>query len=149
MAGFKFRLQSYYDLKGKLEDQAKLEYGLRLAQLAKERMKRDALEEERANTLEQYRHAVQSHIDPGLFRMMGDYIERLKRAVALQEIEIQKAKVEAEEKRMALVEAMKQRKMLEKLHDRAKERHLVEVAKAEQGVVDEVISYRLAVKSNE
>lgn len=144
MARFKFRLQGYRDLKGKLEDQAKLEYGVSLVKLERENAKKTSLETEREANILRFKEEARSTIRPSEFKMMGLYIERLKQEIAAQAVKVSKAEAEAQEKRLALVEAMKQRKMLDKLYEKARDSHYAEEAKAEQSIVDEVISYRLS-----
>lgn len=144
MPAFKFRMQSYYDLKIKLEDQAKLDYSISLMKLEEARIKQQRLEAELQGHINSFRQAVQNRIDPARFQRLGSYIELVKKHIAQQAEQVRRAEKVAEQKRFNLVEAMKQRRMLENLYNKAKERYVLEAARAEAGIVDESISYRLS-----
>ena len=55
---------------------------------------------------------------------------------------VNKAKDFVEEKRLALLEAMKQRKVLEALKEKGKENYFKEELKKEQKMIDEIVSYK-------
>ena len=55
---------------------------------------------------------------------------------------INKAKEIVEEKRLALLEAMKERKVLETLKEKEKENYFKEELKNEQKIIDEIVSYK-------
>ena len=142
MPKFKFRLQGYYDVKIKLEDKAKQDYGLALVLLDRERKERMRLEDERRLQLEQFRESLSGGVKPAELQSINNYIEVLKRSISLANERVKKAKDLAEKRRIDLSEAMKQRKMIEKLHDDAKYRFIKESNRIEQRTIDEVVSYK-------
>ena len=142
MPKFKFRLQGYYDVKIKLEDKAKLDYGLAIAALERERLERERLEHERAAKLDQFRESLNGSVKPHELQNLNNYIEVIKKNISQVDERVNKARDLAEKRRADLTEAMKQRKMVEKLHDNAKSDFMKEFNKAEQRATDEVISYK-------
>ena len=142
MPKFKFRLQSYYDVKIKLEDKAKQDYGLALVLLDRERKERVRLEGERQSQLVQFRESLSGGIKPSELQSINNYIEALKKSISSANERVKKARDLAEKCRDDLSEAMKQRKMIEKLHDDAKFRFIKESNKIEQRAIDEVVSYK-------
>ena len=142
MPKFKFRLQSYYDVKIKLEDKAKQDYGLALVLLDRERKERMRLENERQSHLEQFRESLSGGVKPTEIQSINNYIEILKKHISMANERVKKARDLAEKRRIDLSEAMKQRKMIEKLHDNAKLRFIKESNRIEQRAIDEVVSYK-------
>ncbi|MCL2616142.1 MAG: flagellar export protein FliJ [Defluviitaleaceae bacterium] len=142
MAKFKFRLQGYFDIKQKLEDKAKQDYGMAMVILERERRERARLENERQTKLEEFRDSLSVRIKPSELQGFNNYIEVLKKGIVQQNERVKKAKELTEIRRAALSEAMKQRKMLEKLHDNAKTEFVKESIKAEQKEVEELTNYK-------
>ena len=142
MAKFVFRLESFFQLKRKLEEQAKLAYGQALAALEREKQKKAAMERQRAAVLRQFREQLRKQVDADAFRRNNLFLDALKYRIRAQEKVIAQAEAFAEEKRLALVEAMKERKMLEKLKERHHELYMTEESRAEQKRVDEIVSYQ-------
>lgn len=146
MAGFVFRLQGYLDIKEKIEDQKKLEYGKSLAKLEEQRrIKQELLNEKKSNIIS-FKNSILGGVKPNELNNYNKYIDFVKKKIEKQNIEIQKAENEAESKRLELVEAMKNRKMLETLKERDKEEYMKEVLKKEQRVTDEIVSYQYSGK---
>jgi len=142
MAKFKFRLQSYYDVKIKLEDKARQDYGMAMVALDREQKEHARLEAERRSRLEEFRESLSESVKPAQIQSINNYIELLKKNITLANERVNSARSLTEKRRVELIEAMKQRKMLEKLHDNAKLDFTKEVAKSEQRAIDEVVSYK-------
>ena len=147
MAKFVFRLQSYLGVKEQLEEQKKNEYGEALRRVEVEKQKKRKLEQELSENVDSFKSALESAkapIDPREIRRYNNRIELLKVWIIEQEERIKKAERFAEEKRLELVEAMKERKALETVKDRNYEEYLEEEKRAEQTVVDGIVSYQYA-----
>jgi len=142
LAKFVFRLESFFQLKRKLEDQAKLEYGQALAALEREKQKKAALERQKSAVLRAFREQLKKRVDAEAFRQNNLFLDALKYRIRAQEQVIAQAEAFAETKRLALVEAMKERKMLEKLKEKHHETYMIEENRAEQRRVDEIVSYQ-------
>ncbi len=142
MAKFAFRLQSYLNLKEKLEEQKKLEYGKALAKLEEERKLKVSMENEKEETIASFKKGVSGAINSMEIQSFNNHIELLKRQIKQQEKVIAAAEKFVDTKRQELVEAVKNRKMLEKLKEKAKDEYIIEEKLGEQKIVDEVTSYR-------
>ena len=142
MPKFNFRLQGYLNLKFKMEDQRKLEYGHAISELERERAKLSALEFQRAEALSGLKENISKGIKPQMAGFYNSFLSWLKESINIQEAAVRQAEAEAERRRSALAEAMKERKMLETL----KERHYVDYVReqnmAEQKAADEIVSFR-------
>ena len=142
MAGFKFRLQSYLNVKEKIEDQKKLDYGKALNKLEEEKREKVLLENEKSMNIHKFRESIEGGIKPLELQNYNNYIEYMKKRIAEQDIMIDIAQQNAEKCRVELVEAMKNRKMLETLKEKDREEYNKEQLLAEQKIVDEIVSYQ-------
>ena len=146
MAKFVFKLQSYLGVKEQLEEQKKNEYGYALKRVEEEKQRKRLLEQELAELVRLFQEALATIINPIDIRRYNSRIELLKIWIVEQEARILAAEEFAEEKRLELVEAMKERKMLDTVKERNYEEYLKEEQRAEQLVVDGMVSYQYASK---
>jgi flagellar FliJ protein len=146
MAKFDFRLQNFLRLKEKLEEQAKVKFGAAAAALEREKKKKAALELDKTASVAALRDEVQNGIAPSGWAGWNGYIEALKRKIAVQQGVIDKAAEYLEEKRLELTEAMRERKTIETLRDKALEEYGIEEKKAERKLTDELVASRFAGK---
>lgn len=147
MAKFTFRLQSYLGVKEQLEEMKKNEYGQALRRLEYLKQQKRLLEMELADNVKLFREGLVKMIVPADIRRYNSRIEFLKIQIAEQEIRVQEAQRAAEEKRLELVEAMKDRKALETVKERNYEEYLIEEQRAERLVADGIVSYQYADKT--
>ena len=82
---------------------------------------------------------------PADIRRYNSRIETLKLWIKEQAERVKAAERIVEEKRLELVEAMKEKKALETVKENNYEEFLKEEQKAEQAVVDGIVSYKYAV----
>ena len=146
MAKFEFRLQNYLGIKEQLEEQKKNEYGLALRRLEEERQRKRLMEQELLENVNLFKKGLAKSIVPGDIRRYNNRIELLKIWIAEQEERIKEFAKRAEEKRLELVEAMKERKALETVKERNYEEYMKGEQRAGQAVVDGVVSYKYAEK---
>lgn len=142
MAKFKFRLQGILNMKQKMEDQKRQEYGLAVAEEEREKKKRQELLDKKEEKVVEFRNSIDEIIRSQSHSNYNNYIEFLKEEATRQDKIILEAQKRVEIKRQELVEAMKERKTLEKLSERQYEEFLLEQKLAEQKIVDEIVSYR-------
>lgn len=142
MAKFKFRLQNYLNIKEKLEDQKRNEYGQAVSVLDRENQKKSAIQQEKADNIEEFRSRVGSKIDPVSFQGYNLYIGVLERKETEQKKIVLEAEREVEKKRLELVEKMRDRKTIETLKEKDYENYINEEKLAEQKQVDEIVSYK-------
>ena len=134
MAKFVYRMQNILDLKIKMEEQRKAEYGLANARLRKEEDKLRELIIRKAGYEKQARELVQGTIDV-------HKIHTCKHAIDTQMIEVHVAEKNVELARSKLNQVMIERKTYEKLREKAFEEFKQEVAYEENRMVDELVSY--------
>ena len=147
MAGFVFRLQSFLGVKEKIEDQKRVEYGKSMAKLNEEKQKLSLMESELANVVLSLKNALSERINSNDIRNRNNYINDLKIRIEQQKEKVTRAKRASDKKRDELVEAMKERKMLETLKEHDKEAYMKEQLYKEQKVTDEIVSYKYSTRN--
>ena len=142
MARFQFRLQQYLGVKEQIEEQKELEYAHALRQVEEEKQRLRDMINQRQEAIENMRQMLQRHISTVEIRRYNNTIERLKHHILVQEQRVKAAEKFAEEKRQELIQAMKERKALEIVRDKAHEEFMLEQNLAEQKLVDELVSFK-------
>ena len=147
MAKFVYRMQSLLDIQYQLESQAKREFGRAQMRLNQEEDKLQVLIDRKAAYLEEGRrmrndrlHIMDLKDNRNAMLIMDDMIETQRGQVALA----QKA---VDEARRRLQEVMQQRKMHEKLREKAFATFVREENAAEHKAVDELTSYTYGQRS--
>lgn len=141
MAKFKYRMQSILDVKMKLEVQAKQEFSAAKAVLDEEEeklgkliLRKNGYEEKAKELLAGTLQVQEIQDNKNAILKMDEYIE-------LQKEQIKKVEKKLEAARVRLTELMQDRKMHEKLKERAFEEFLEDIKKQESKEVDELTSY--------
>ncbi len=142
MAGFQFRMAGFLGIKEKIEEQKKLEYGKALKKLDDERNLLNLLNDKKNNVIYSMRESINLGIHTFELKRYNDYIDYIKRRIVEQEDAVDKAKEFAETKRVELVEAVKERKMLEVIKENDRIEYNKEQLLKEQKIVDEIVSYQ-------
>lgn len=149
MAKFKYRMQNILDIKQKLEESAKMEFG--------EANVRVMEEEEKLAVIEDRKRAYEN--EAGRLRSAKLQVADIKnntKAISVlgdmkkvQESEVDKAKNILEQKRVKLQVAMQERKTQEKLYENAFEEFVREENARESKEVDELTSYVYGKRTKE
>jgi flagellar FliJ protein len=142
MARFNFRLQQFLNIKEQIETQRELEYAQALRRLEEERQRLRQMEAKRLEQIEDFRKSLLEAVKPDRIRRYNNTIERLKAMIREQEKRIAAAEAFAEKKRLALVDAMKERKSFEKLRENTMDEYRRAELMSEQKQVDELVSYQ-------
>jgi len=146
MARFTFRLQSYLSVKEQMEEQKKSEYGQAIIRLEEERQRLLVLQNELEENVRLFKKALTTAIVAVEIRRYNNRLELLKVWIVEQEAKVIAAEQYVEKKRLELVEAMKDRKALETVKERNYEEYLIEEQRADQTVVDGIVSYKYATR---
>ena len=149
MAKFKYRMQNILDIKQKLEESAKMEFG--------EANIRVMEEEEKLSVIDMKKQAYEKECGRlRSDRLLVADIKNNTRAISVlsdmkieQESEVEKAKVVLEQKRTKLQIAMQERKTQEKLYENAFEEFVREENAKESKEVDELTSYVYGKRTKE
>jgi flagellar FliJ protein len=139
---FKFRLQGYLNIKEKLEEQKKNEYGQAMTTLERERKIKREIEDERGRVVDELRGMSAERIRPHLLLGYNRYASVLKKKAEEQDAAIEAAKKTSDKKREELISRMRDRKMLETVKERDRAVYTRDEKRAEQKLADELVSYR-------
>lgn len=142
MAKFNFRLASVLSVREKIEDLKKNEFGKAIMILEQEKARLAQFEQTRLDCIESFRAGLHEGTSPHHIKQHNSFLDRMKKLIQQQFVVIHLAEIQVEEKRAALVEAMKDRKALDVLKENDFEEFLSEEKQAEQKVIDEIVSYR-------
>ncbi len=147
MARFRYRMQNILTVKEKLETQAKNDYARALMVIAEEEETLEKMEEHLVFLEEEARRLVQAEslnirdIEDNKLSM-----ELQKEAIERQKGVIQKARQDAEQKRLVMVDLMQERKTHEILKERAFEEFLQQEKADESKQIDQLTSYTYGQK---
>ncbi len=142
MQKFGFRLESVLNLKTQIEDNAKnsLARAARELEFQKECLSdMEALKENSMNTLSS---AVDQGIPVYQVKNYNSFFSLMKNKISNQKVNVNNAQNDVDINREALVKAMQERKILEKLKEKKYEEFLKEQNKSEQLLIDELNSYK-------
>jgi len=141
MAKFRYRMQSILNIKYQLETQAKMELGKAQMALNEEQAKLERLIERKAAYLEEGRRMRRETLSVNDLRDNRNAVLIMDELIVAQRIEVAKAAEVVELARQKLTEIMQERKMHEKLKEKALLQFLDEEKATEAKVVDELTSY--------
>ncbi len=148
MARFRFSMESVLNIKKKLEEQAKNEYGQANARLFREQEKLNTFLMRREEAKQKLKLILCETLSMTEIRKMEDAVEVLSFYVVQQQLEVKRCEKEVEIAREKLTEAMKERKIFDKLKEKAYEEFLKEENWKEQKEVDELMSFKHGSKIN-
>lgn len=146
MAKFTYRMQNILNMKQKLETQAKNAYGVADRKYREEQGKLQEMLVRRSGYEKQLKELMTGPInlaEVGHARAASDSMRVLIRR---QMVEVHKAELELEAARKALSDVRKERKMHEKLREKAYDEYLQEMSHEEGKEVDQLVSYTYHAK---
>lgn len=141
MAKFIYRMQNILDIKRKLEEQEKINYGLANQKLAEENKKLEELLMRRADYDTQMKECMIGAIDLGEIRRIRYALNTMKTLIRNQIMQVHAAERNLEVVRKRLKSVMVERKAQEKLREHAFEEFKQEINYEENKAVDELVSY--------
>ena len=149
MAKFRYRMKSILNIKYQLETQAKMEVGRAQMRLNEEQEKLQALFDRKEAYFEEGRQMRKETVHANELRDNRNAVLIMDELIAVQEFEVLKAEEAVEKARAKLTEIMQERKMHEKLKEKALLQFLDEEKAAEFKVVDELTSYTYGQRGKE
>lgn len=147
MARFRFSLENILNIKKKLEEQAKNEFGQANARLFREQEKLEAVSLRSWEVRQKLKMALCETLSVTDIRRREEAVEILKFYVVQQQLAVKRCEKEVEIAREKLNEAMKERKIFEKLKEKAFDEFMQEENRKEQRTVDELMSYKHGAKA--
>ena len=142
MAKFVYRMQNILDIKNKLEVQARNSYAAARRKLSQEEEKLDRMFEQKKAYEENYRQQLSGNINILQINICKNAIELCKNQIKKQLVEVKVASLNLEAAQKRLGEVMKERKIQEKLREKAYEEFLQELNDQEKKEIDELVSFR-------
>ena len=142
MAKFVYRMQNILDIKNKLEVQARNSYAAARMKLSQEEEKLDSMFEQKKAYEENYRQQLSGNINILQINICKNAIELCKNQIKKQLVEVKVASLNLEAAQKRLGEVMKERKIQEKLREKAYEEFLQELNDQEKKEIDELVSFR-------
>lgn len=149
MAKFKYKMQNVLDIKLKLEDAAKMEFGQATAKVVEEEEILKAIERRKREYEAEGVALRKNKLHVMDIKTNNEAVAILKGEVAAQEKQVELAKREQEKARVRLQNAMQERKTQEKLYENAFEAFVQEINAQESKEVDELTSYTYGKKQTE
>lgn len=141
MAKFVYRMQSILNIKEKMEEQAKVAFGLANAKLRTEEERLQRLLQRKIQYLAEGAALRQTLLDPLKLQENEAALNYIAQEIKDQRIRVKRAEEALEKARQVLQEYMIERKTHEQLREAAFEEFKEELAKEESKEVDELVSY--------
>lgn len=146
MAKFIYRMQSILDIKGKLEEQAKMDFAAARIRLDEEEEKLVFLKNRKEEYEDQGRKLQKDSLKVMEIIKNRDAISTMKEFIAAQQGAVLKAEKQLEAARSKLQTAMQESKTQEKLKEKAFEEFVREENAREAKEIDELVSYTYGQK---
>lgn len=141
MAKFTYKMQNILDIKYKLETQAKTSFSIAAATLNREEEKLVELNLRKQKYENRARELMADKLDFHEIKAAQAAIENMKGAIRSQTLAVHVAQRNLESARKHLQEVMTERKIHEKLKEKAFEEFKKELQKDESKAVDELVSF--------
>ncbi len=141
MAKFVYRMQNILNIKQKLETQAQMAYSIANQKYLDEQKVLQQYLIRRVGYEKKLKEAVQGNLDLEEVAHARANVNDMKTIVRRQMMNVHTAEKEMEDARAALNEVMQERKVQEKLREKAFEEFKQEIAAAETKEIDELVSY--------
>jgi len=118
MSKFNFKLQSVLDLKIQMEDNKKNEFGSAVKKLENEKKLLENIKLEKEENINAFSNELKNKAKVWTLRQINGYISLLEQKIEVQKENVNKASVIVDKKREELLEAVKERKIMDKLRDK-------------------------------
>ena len=149
MARFRYRMQNILELKEKLEEQEKNNFASRRAALTEEEDKMDAVLAKRDAIVAEGKALRLTTIDINKIRENQRAKEYVEEAVKQQRVKVRIAEKNLDAARVKMQAAMQERKIHEKMREKACERFVEEQNAEEVKEIDQLTSYVYGTKEED
>lgn len=141
---FKFELNSVLSLKEKVEDNKKRELNVANTQKENLEQQKHFLNAQHQNICEGIKKNTTEDFNLQVIQTLNRYSIHIKKQLQKTELDLVQSEKIVNQKRSELLQAVKERKILENLKEIKRESYLIESKKVEQVLVDEMVSYKYA-----
>ncbi|MDD3367757.1 MAG: flagellar export protein FliJ [Lachnospiraceae bacterium] len=149
MAKFVYHMQSVLNIKEKLEEQAKNQFAVAKKRLDEEQERLNALRRRREEYMEEGVRLRNSTLNMLDLRENRAAVEKMDEYIKNQQAQIIVAQKNLDSARVRLQKVMQERKMQEKLREKAFEEFKYDLNKQESKEIDELTSYTYGLKTRE
>ncbi len=149
MAKFVYKMQSLLNIKEKLEEQAKTAYGLARAVLNEEEQKLAQFIAKKNRYIDEKREGMSSSLRVVELNQLEHSIKSMEYKIDEQVLIVKNAEKAVTLAQMKLENAMKERKIQEKLREKALEEFKMELEAAEQQEINELVTFRFGKAAKE
>lgn len=149
MAKFKYRMQSILNIKCQLENQAKMDLGRAQVKLMEEEETLKSFIDRKEAYLEEGRQMRSKMLNVNDLKDNSYAMKTMDEMISRQKEQVARAEEEVEAARVKLQEVMQERKMHERLKEKALEQFMREENAAEFKAVDELTSYTYGQRGKE
>ncbi len=139
---YKFPLRTVLNHRKYLEENLQKEFGILKRLLVDERKKLTDIRKSRKNCSKELRQRQQQSLTISESLIYVQFLEQLAKNLDKQKVKVIEAEQDVEKKREDLVEAVKNRKALEKLKEKGLETYRNNLLKQEQSLMNEMASVR-------
>jgi flagellar FliJ protein len=141
MAKFVYRMQNILNIKQKLETQARMAFSVANQKYMEEQQILQEYVVRRMGYERRLKESMQGDLDLAEVAHAREDLNGMKTLVRRQMMEVHKAEKVMEDARIALNEVMQERKVQEKLREKAFDEFKRELASEENKEIDELVSY--------
>lgn len=145
MTNFNFRLERVLNFKETVEVLKKAEYGTAQKRLNQEENKLDTYNQHK-DTIKGEKDLSASNTKVGNLAMYSDYIRDLNKRIKDQEEIVINTKIQLEEVKEEMIEAVQEKKIFEKLKEKEYEKYLYQMKKLEEKQVDTIVNYKTSTQ---
>lgn len=149
MAKFIYKMQNILDVKINLETQAKQEFGQAVFRLNEEKEKLETIRNRRVEYIKHYQDIIVNRIDVMEITLTRTGITMTEEEIKKQLSVVRTAERNVEVARKKLEKVVQERKIQEKLKEKAFEAFQKELLMQEQKEIDELVSFRYGQKLEE
>lgn len=149
MARFVYRMQNILNIKYKLEEQAKTEFMLANQKLQEEEKKLEQLQQRKEGYEEAVRQLLISTLQMDRIKENREAVVRMEEFIKVQLVCVEEAQRDVELKTAKLTQMMQERKVQEKLKEKAFEDFLQEENAKESKEIDELVSFTYGKRRRE
>ena len=142
MSKFDFKLESVLNLRIQVEKSVINELSKAIGLLKQEEEKLETLIQEKDSITNQYREISTNKSNPTKLYEYRIYNKKMKQKIIKKNQNLNLAQKNVDNIRVRLAEAVKERKVLEKLKEKKLQEYMIEENKKEQKIVDEIVGYR-------
>lgn len=147
MKKFSFKLQTVLNMKIQMENDAKNKLGQAIQKYENEKNTLQRFIKQSDDSMEEMRNAFKKEINIVGIRGYSTYISHLSKKIEVQQENVETANQNVNRQREKLVAILKERKALDKLHDKKYELYLREQSLEEQKLIDEITSFKYNVNN--